>query len=80
MSNKGTIPERLTRMEDNQEAFAQALEKVLERLDKQDDKLDLLNQKFDELSGAKKTLIWLTGVALTIAGLIIAWVNTHKHQ
>lgn len=66
-------------MEDNQEAFAQALEKVLERLDKQDDKLDLLNQKFDELSGAKKTLIWLTGVALTIAGLIIAWVNSHKH-
>ena len=40
--------------------------------------LFILNQKFDELSGAKRTLIWLTGVALTVTGLIIAWINSHK--
>ena len=40
--------------------------------------LHILNQKFDELSGAKRTIIWLTGVALTVTGLIIAWINSHK--
>ena len=40
--------------------------------------LFILNQKFDELSGAKRTIIWLTGVALTVTGLIIAWINSHK--
>lgn len=41
--------------------------------------LTLLNQKFDELSGAKRAMMWLTGVTLTIAGLIIAFLNSHKH-
>ena len=41
------------------------------------EQISLLNQKFDELSGAKRTIIWLTGVALTVTGLIIAWVNGH---
>lgn len=37
-----------------------------------------LNKKFDELSGAKRAMMWLTGVVLTISGLVIAWLNSHK--
>lgn len=76
---KGTIPERLNRMEDNQIEFAKAIDKINAKLDKQDEKLDVLTAKFDELSGAKKAIIWLTGVALTVTGLIIAYLNSHKN-
>lgn len=76
--SKGTIPERLNRMEDHQKEFAKAIDKINAKLDKQDEKLDALSAKFDELSGAKKAIIWLTGVALTITGLIIAWLNSHR--
>jgi chromosome condensin MukBEF complex kleisin-like MukF subunit len=39
--------------------------------------INLLNQKFDELSGARRTLIWLTGIAISIAAVVTAWVNGH---
>lgn len=38
----------------------------------------ILNQKFDELSGAKKTLMWLTGVAIGVTAIITAWINGHR--
>ena len=40
--------------------------------------INLLNQKFDELSGARRTLIWLTGIAISIAAVVTAWVNGHR--
>lgn len=73
-----TIPERLSSMESNQHNFAEAIKEIKEQLEKQNQKLDELNKKFDELSGAKRTLIYLTGVALTVAGLIIAFLNSYK--
>lgn len=39
--------------------------------------INLLNQKFDELSGARRTLIWLIGIAISIAAVVTAWVNGH---
>ena len=40
--------------------------------------INLLHQKFDELSGARRTLIWLTGIAISIAAIVTAWVNGHR--
>ncbi len=40
--------------------------------------INLLNQKFDELSGARRTLIWLTGVIIGVAAVVTAWVNGHR--
>lgn len=40
--------------------------------------INLLHQKFDELSGARRTLIWLTGIAISIAAVVTAWVNGHR--
>mgnify|MGYP000944237751 FL=1 len=66
-------------MEDNQTNFAQAIERINAKLDAQDEKLDLLNSKFDQLSGGKQALMWVTGVSLTVAGLIIAFINVNKN-
>lgn len=40
--------------------------------------INLLNQKFDELSGARRTLIWLIGIAISIAAIVTAWINGHR--
>lgn len=42
------------------------------------EQVQTLNSKFDSLAGGKQALIWITGVSLTIAGLVIAWLNAHK--
>lgn len=43
------------------------------------DKLDILTAKLDNISGGKQALMWITGVSLTIAGLVIAFLNANKH-
>lgn len=43
------------------------------------DKLDILTAKLDNISGGKQALMWVTGVSLTIAGLVIAFLNANKH-
>ena len=40
--------------------------------------INLLHQKFDELSGARRTLMWLTGVAIGITAIVTAWINGHR--
>lgn len=42
------------------------------------DKLDILTAKLDNISGGKQALMWITGVSLTIAGLVIAFLNVNK--
>lgn len=76
---KLTVSDRLQKMEDNQDSFAKAIEKINQKLDSQTDQLNELNSKFDQLSGGKQALMWITGVSLTIAGLVIAFLNLHKH-
>ena len=58
--------------------MSKLLEKLDRKLDTQAEQLDTLNRKFDELTGAKKFLVALTGFALTIAGLIIAFIHNNK--
>lgn len=72
-----TDRERLTRMEDNQDDFKEALEKVFVRLDKQDDKLDNISGKFDELQGAKKVLFGLTALVAAIITWLATYYGTH---
>lgn len=43
------------------------------------EKLDILTAKLDNISGGKQALMWITGVSLTIAGLVIAFLNANKH-
>jgi hypothetical protein len=68
-----TETERLTRMEDNQEAFAKAIEKVLERLDEQDKALAKVNKTLDELTGGKRALMWMTGTLIGLFALGLAF-------
>lgn len=63
--------ERLTRVEQKQEDSNKRLESV-------EDKLDVLIAKFDQLSGGKQALMWITGIALTIAGLVVAVLNFQR--
>lgn len=37
-----------------------------------------LNKKFDTLTGGKQALMWITGVAIAVAGLIITYFNFKK--
>lgn len=50
----------------NQEQQSEDIKQILERL--------------DNLSGGKQALMWITGLALTISGLIIAWLNSVRHH
>lgn len=43
------------------------------------EKLDILTAKLDNISGGKQALIWVTGVALSITGLVLAFLNVNKH-
>lgn len=43
------------------------------------EKLDILTAKLDNISGGKQALMWITGVALTITGLVLAFLNVNKH-
>jgi soluble cytochrome b562 len=72
-----TDRERLTRMEDNQEDFRKGLERVFDRLDKQDVKLDSISGKFDELQGAKKVLFGLTALIAAIITWLATYYGTH---
>ena len=65
-------------MESSQADMAKILEKLDAKLDEQAKQLDILNRKFDELTGAKKFLIWLTGTILVIAGILEAWFHNNK--
>lgn len=40
--------------------------------------LKYIKQTLDELTGAKKALMWITGTAATAIGLFIAWLNSHR--
>jgi len=66
-------------MKEKQHNMQEDINELKKLVRETNEQIVVLNQKFDELSGAKRTLIWLTGVALTLAGLIIAWINSHKN-
>lgn len=83
--------ERLVRVEEKQTAMQEDIEslkaqvgKIDDKLEHQstkiNDKLDAINSTLDNLMGGKKALIWITGVALTIAGLAIALVNSIRNH
>lgn len=63
--------ERLAKVEQKQDDAAARLMSV-------EDKLDALITRFDELSGGKQALMWVTGIALTVAGLVIGFLNATK--
>lgn len=42
------------------------------------EQVQTINQKLDTLSGGKQALMWITGVALAISGLIISYFNFKK--
>jgi ABC-type cobalamin/Fe3+-siderophores transport system ATPase subunit len=43
-------------------------------------KLDNVTKTLDNLSGGKQALMWITGVALTVSGLVIAFFNVTKDR
>lgn len=76
-----TLENRLTRMEDNQENFAKAIDAIMTRLDSQDKVLGEVKTTLSELTGAKKFLIGLTSFVAVIIGAvagILAIVHSNK--
>jgi hypothetical protein len=73
-----TETERLTRMEDNQIDFAEALQKINARLDSQDKTLNAINKTLNEISGGRKALMWASGTLFTVIGLILAIAHELK--
>lgn len=63
--------ERLAKVEQKQDDQAERLRSV-------EDKLDILISKFDSLTGGKQALMWITGISLTIAGLVIAFIHKQR--
>jgi len=65
-------------MKEHQKAMQSDIDE-LKRLSRDtNNQIIILDQKFDELSGAKKTLMWLTGVAIGVTAIVTAWINGHK--
>lgn len=62
-------------MEANQVDMAKLLEKLDKKLDDQSNEIAILNKKFDELTGAKKFLIWFTATFITLTGVVTAIVH-----
>ena len=72
-----SLESRLIRMEDNQQDFIKSIDKIFERLDKQDEKLDIINKNFDELTGAKKVLFALTAVMGATITAVATYLGIH---
>jgi uncharacterized coiled-coil protein SlyX len=72
--------ERLIRVEERQAEMTDAINKITANLEKGNQKLDELNSKFDNLTGGKQAIMWITGIVLTIAGLIAAYINVLKNH
>jgi hypothetical protein len=64
-------------MEDNQDDFKVALNKVFIKLDNQDSVLNAINKKFDEMTGAKRVLIGLYGFIVVVIGFLASWLGVH---
>ena len=65
--------ERLGKVEQKQDDFNERLKNV-------EDKLDILISKFDNLSGGKQALMWVTGTMLTISALVLGIVHEFRKQ
>lgn len=72
--------ERLARVEEQQKNMTEAIRLLTQNLEKGNEKLDELNTKFDNLTGGKQALMWVTGILLTVFGLIAAYVNVLKDK
>jgi len=80
INEKNTVGEIQTQatMKEHQRSMQDDIDE-LKRLSRDTNiQINLLHQKFDELSGARRTLIWLTGIAISIAAVVTAWVNGHR--
>lgn len=72
--------ERLIRVEERQAEMTEAIKLLTTNLENGNKKLDELNSKFDSMTGGKQALMWVTGIVLTIAGLIAAYINVLKNN
>jgi chaperonin cofactor prefoldin len=70
--------ERLTRVEQKQEDMASDITELKVSAKEINTKLDALTSTLDNLSGGKQALIWITGIILTVTGLIIGFFNVKR--
>lgn len=66
-------------MKEHQRNMQNDIDELKQLVKQTNNQVSVLNQKFDELNGAKRFLIWFTGVVLAVTGLIIAFINSHKN-
>lgn len=66
-------------MKEHQRNMQQDIDELKRNSKEINEKLDILTAKLDNISGGKQALIWVTGVALSITGLVLAFLNVNKH-
>lgn len=67
-----TIPERLAALETKQSEMSDDLSKVVTSTEN-------IEKTLNELIGAKKALMLVTGFVATSIGLFISWLGLNKH-
>lgn len=65
-------------MKEHQRNMQNDIDELKQLVKETNEQVQNLNQKFDTLAGGKQALIWITGVAITISGLIISYFNFKK--
>ena len=65
-------------MKEHQRAMQSDIDELKQLVKETNEQVNVLNQKFDTLAGGKQALMWITGIAITISGLIISYFNFKK--
>jgi len=82
--NQAVMRERQHTMQGDIDELKKIAKEVNNKLDnvtkEVNNKLDVVTKVLDELTGGKKMLWRITGVILTITGLIAAYINVFKEK
>jgi len=67
-----SVVERLATLEQQQKDMGESLDKVVATTDN-------IERTLNELIGAKKVLMTITGAVATIVSIVIAWLGINRH-
>lgn len=65
-------------MKEHQRNMQGDIDELKQLVKETNEQVQELNKKFDTLAGGKQALMWITGISITIAGLIISYFNFKK--
>lgn len=77
MATKPEI-ERLTRVEEQQKAMQADINEIKKLQEQQSKDTQAIKETLDNLTGGKQALMWITGIFLAAAALVMALVKEFK--